>query len=85
MITAVVLKRLSNTKEIISGRLKSLTEMALVVIALGVVLQVLFPEALAFISANVSGNLIGLIKEFSGAGLIGAIAAGIIVVLLNRN
>ena len=69
----------------VTNVLKSLTEMALVVVALGVILQILFPDALAFISANVSGNLIGLIKEFSGAGLIGAIAAGIIVVLLNRS
>ena len=54
-------------------------EVALVVVGLGVVLQILFPDALAFINANVAGNLIDLINQFSGAGLIGVIAALIVM------
>ena len=47
-------------------------------VALGVVLQILFPQALVFINADVTANLINLINLFSGAGLVGAFAAGIV-------
>ena len=64
--------------------LKQVTTLGLTLVVLGVVLQILFPGALVFINADVAGNLIGLIGQFSGAGLIGLIAAGIIVYLLNK-
>lgn len=64
--------------------LKQVTTLGLTLVVLGVVLQILFPGALVFIGADVAGNLIGLIGQFSGAGLIGLIAAGIIVYLLNK-
>ncbi|MDG2187294.1 MAG: hypothetical protein P8K09_03430 [Hyphomicrobiales bacterium] len=63
----------------LTGMLKSGIEVALVLVGLGVVLQILFPDALAFINADVAGNLIDLINQFSGAGLIGVIAALIVV------
>ena len=64
--------------------LKQVTTLGLSLVVLGVVLKILFPGALVFINADVAGNLIGLIGQFSGAGLIGLIAAGIIVYLLNK-
>jgi hypothetical protein len=70
--------------DIVKTWLRQLTEIALVLVALGVVLQVLFPKALVFINADISGNLINLIAQFSGAGLIGLIAVGIFVYLLRR-
>ncbi|PPR59582.1 MAG: hypothetical protein CFH10_01863 [Alphaproteobacteria bacterium MarineAlpha4_Bin2] len=63
---------------------KTVTQMGLALIALGVVLQILFPGALAFINADIAGNLINLINQFSGAGLIGLIAAGIVLYLINK-
>ena len=63
---------------------KQVTEVGLALIALGVVLQILFPGALAFINADVAGNLIKLIGQFSGAGLIGLIAAGVVIYLLRK-
>tara|TARA_B100000676_G_scaffold148893_1_gene147137 strand:+ start:629 stop:847 length:219 start_codon:yes stop_codon:yes gene_type:complete len=68
----------------ITGILKQITTLGLTLVALGVVLQILFPGALVFINADIAGNLIGLIGQFSGAGLIGLIAAGVIVYLLNK-
>ena len=68
----------------ISIWLRSVIHMALVIIALGVVLQVLFPQALVFIESDVTGNLIALINKFSGAGLVGLIAAGIIYSLIRK-
>lgn len=64
--------------------IKQITELAFVVVALGVILQILFPGALVFINADVAGNLIGLISKFSGAGLIGLIAIGVVVWLMRR-
>ena len=63
----------------LTGMLRSGIDVALVLVGLGVVLQILFPDALAFINANVAGNLIDLINQFSGAVLIGVIAALIVV------
>ena len=62
----------------LTGMLRSGIDVALVLVGLGVVLQILFPDALAFINADVAGNLIDLINQFSGAGLIGVIAALIV-------
>lgn len=64
--------------------LRGIIDIALIVIALGVVLQILFPQALVFINADVSGNLIGLIDKFSGAGLVGLIAAVIVYTLIQK-
>ena len=63
----------------LTGMLRSGIDVALVLVGLGVVLQILFPDALAFINADVAGTLIDLINQFSGAGLIGVIAALIVV------
>ena len=63
----------------------SVIDLALVVVALGVVLQILFPQALVFINADVTANLINLINQFSGAGLVGAIAAAIVYYLIQKS
>ena len=68
----------------VTGVFKTVTQMGLAFIALAVVLQILFPGALAFINADVAGNLINLLNQFSGAGLIGLIAAGVVVYLINK-
>ncbi len=64
--------------------IREVIQLALVVIALGVVLQILFPQALVFINADVTGNLIGLIDKFSGAGLVGLIAFGMVYWIVQR-
>ena len=68
----------------ISNWVRSVINLALILVALGVVLQILFPQALVFIEADVTGNLIALINKFSGAGLVGMIAAGIVYYLINN-
>ena len=70
--------------DIVNRWLRGVIDLALVVIALGVVLQILFPKALVFINADVTGNLISLINQFSGAGLVGLIAFGIVYYLVQR-
>lgn len=68
----------------VTGWLRQLIEVFVVLVGLGVVLQILFPNALVFINADVAGNLIKLITNFSGAGLIGLIAAGIVMWIIRR-
>ena len=68
----------------VTGWLRQLIELFVVLVGLGVVLQILFPNALVFINADVAGNLIKLITNFSGAGLIGLIAAGIVMWIIRR-
>ena len=68
----------------VRGWLKQLIEFAMVLIGLGIVLQVLFPKALIFIASDVAGNLIGLIQQFSGAGLVGVIAVFIAIYCIRR-
>ena len=64
--------------------IREVIQLALVVVALGVVLQILFPQALVFINSDVTGNLIGLIGTFSGAGLVGRIALGLVYSIIQR-
>jgi hypothetical protein len=64
--------------------LRGAIDLALVVIALGVVLQILFGK-LVFINNDVTANLINLINQFSGAGLVGAIAFGIVYYLIRKD
>ena len=68
----------------VSRWIRDVIQLALIVVALGVVLQILFPQALVFINADVTGNLINLIDKFSGAGLIGLIAFGMVYYLIQR-
>lgn len=64
--------------------IREVIQLALVVVALGVVLQILFPQALVFINSDVTGNLISLIGTFSGAGLVGLIAFGLVYSIIQR-
>ena len=68
----------------VRGWLKQLIEFAMVLIGLGIVLQVLFPKALIFINSDVAGYLIGLINQFSGAGLVGVFSVFIAIYCIRR-
>ena len=56
------------------GWIRSLTEAGLALIALGVVLQILFGEAVPFIGLDVVGSVVGLVKELGSEGLVGLAA-----------
>ena len=43
------------------------------------------PEMLVFIDVDITQNFINLVNQFSGAGLIGLIVAGIIYCLIQNN
>ena len=58
----------------VSGWIKSLTEVGLGLIALGVVLQILFGAAVPFLGLDVVGSVIALVKELGSEGLVGLVA-----------
>jgi hypothetical protein len=60
--------------EKVSGWIKSLTEVGLGLIALGVVLQILFGAAVPFLGLDVVGSVIALVKELGSEGLVGLVA-----------
>ena len=58
----------------VSGWIKSLTEVGLGLIALGVVLQILFGAAVPFIGLDVVGSVVELVKSLGSEGLVGLVA-----------
>ena len=65
--------------------LVQLTEIGLLLVALGIVLQLLFGVKVAFITGDVVNNLIGLIKALGENGIVGLIALAIILWLFSKN
>ena len=63
--------------------LGEITEIFLLLIALGVVLEILFGQQVSFFGGVVT-NLTTLIKAFGDNGLVGLIALGIILYLFQR-
>jgi len=63
--------------------LGEITEIALLLVALGIVVEILFgPEVLFF--GGIVTNLTGLLETMGEKGLAGLIALGIIIVLFQR-
>jgi hypothetical protein len=67
----------------IKGWLAEIVEVGLLLVALGIVLQILIGPNLAFIG-NVVGNLLALIKALGDGGLVGLIAVAIILWLFAK-
>jgi hypothetical protein len=61
-----------------------LTEVGLALIALGIVLQLLFGKAVAFVTGDVTGNIIALVGQLGANGVVGLIAIAIILYLFSR-
>ena len=65
--------------------LREVVEIGLLLIAVAVILQVIFWAALPFLGGDVVGNLLGIITTLGEGGLVGLIAVGIILYLINKN
>lgn len=64
--------------------LGEITEVGLLLVALGVVIQILFGAENTQFIGNVTGNLTGLIASLGSQGLVGLIAIGVILHLLSK-
>ena len=65
----------------------ALTDLGLVLIALGVILQILFGSssgAVPFLPVDIIGSVVGLVKALGAEGLAGLVALGIIAWTFNR-
>ena len=56
------------------GWIRSLTEVGLAVIALGVVLQIIFGAAVPFLGMDIVGSVVEIVKQLGREGLIGLVA-----------
>ena len=64
--------------------LRQLTEVGLLLVALGIVLQLLFGQSVSFITGDIVGNLMSLIKGLGDNGVVGLIALAIILWLFSK-
>ena len=71
--------------EAIKKWLGELTEVALLLVALGIVIQILFggSQAVPFVGA-ITTNLTGLIQSLGDKGLVGLIALAVIIYLFRK-
>jgi hypothetical protein len=66
------------------GWLVGLVELGLLLVALGIVLQILFGKTVGFITGDIVGNMITLIKALGDNGLVGLIALAVILWLFAK-
>ena len=64
--------------------LSEVVSLGLLLIAVGVVLQVIFGSAVPFVGGDIVGNLTNLIGSLGEGGLVGLISIGIILYLIQR-
>lgn len=62
----------------VKGWINKISEVAVSLIALTVVLQVLFGSDLIFLPVDVIGNITGLVASLGSQGLVGLVALGVI-------
>ena len=70
--------------EQVTGWIRSITEVGLSLIALGVVLQILFGAAVPFIGIDVVGAVVALVKSLGSEGLVGLVAVWVLSSIFNR-
>ena len=56
------------------GWIRSLTELGLAIIALGVVLQIIFGAAIPFLGLDIVVAVVALVRQFGSEGLVGLVA-----------
>ena len=60
------------------GWIRSLTELGLAVIALGVVLQIIFGAAVPFLGIDVVAAVVALVKHLGAEGLVGLVSVWVL-------
>lgn len=64
--------------------LKEVIDLGLLVVALGVILQVIFGNSVPFVGGDIVNNMLSIIGQLGDGGLVGLIALGIIIYLINK-
>ena len=63
---------------------KGIAHISVLLIALGVVWQVLFGEAVPFVGGDIVGNISGLVAQLGSEGLVGLVTLGILLWLFRH-
>jgi hypothetical protein len=61
-----------------------LTDIGIALLALGIILQLLFGNAMPFLGNDIAGNIMTFIKGLGGQGLVGLVAIAVVFYILNR-
>jgi hypothetical protein len=61
-----------------------ITEISLLLVALGIVIEILFGDAVPLFGGTIT-NLIGLLSTLGENGLVGLVALGIVIYLFQRS
>ena len=69
----------------ILGWIRSITEIGIAIIALGVVLQVLFGAAVPFLGLDVVGSVVALVKQLGSEGLVGLVSIWVLWAIYSKN
>ena len=64
--------------------LGQIVELGLLLVALGIILQIIFGRQVGFMFGDIVGNLISLIQALGDGGLVGLIAIAIILYLFSK-
>jgi len=64
--------------------LREVIDLGLLLIAVAVILQVIFGNVVPFVGGDVVNNIITIISQLGDGGLVGLIAVGIILYLINK-
>ena len=62
----------------IIGYVKKLTEAGVALLALGIIMQVIFGDAVPFVGGDIVGNITGIVASIGAQGLVGLVAVGVI-------
>ena len=68
----------------ILGWIRSITEIGIAIIALGVVLQVLFGAAVPFLGLDVVGSVVALDKQLGSEGLVGLVSIWVLWAIYSK-
>ncbi len=68
----------------ILGWIRSITEVGIAIIALGVVLQVLFGAAVPFLGLDVVGSVVALVKQLGSEGLVGLVSIWVLWAIYSK-
>ena len=71
--------------EQVTGWIKSITEIGIAIIALGVVLQILFGAAVPFLGLDLVGSVVALVKQLGSEGLVGLVSIWVLWAIYSKN
>ena len=70
--------------EVVKKGLKEITELGVLLVALAIVMQILFGQAVPFVGGDVVANITGLISTLGDNGLVGLMSLGVILYLFQK-